>query len=80
MKYAFLIGILLISIGLVATFIAKIEFGELITQPEFALGLLYGGGTGLLLGGFLGWLYKKSHYKKHHSETGFAENPGQTSE
>lgn len=67
MKYAFTIGILLIAIGLVASFIAKIEFGELVTQPEFALGLLYGGGAGLLFGGFLGWLYKKKHDEQFHS-------------
>lgn len=67
MKYAFTIGVLLIAIGLVASFIAKIEFGELVTQPEFALGLLYGGGAGLLFGGFLGWLYKKKHYEEFHS-------------
>lgn len=67
MKYAFAIGLLLIAIGLVASFIAKIEFGELITEPEFSLGLLYGGGAGLLFGGFLGWLYKKKHNEEFHS-------------
>lgn len=61
MKYTSLIGILLIAIGLVSSFIGKVEFGNLITQPEFALGLLYGGGFGLLIGGFLGWLYKKPY-------------------
>jgi len=67
MKYAFTIGLLLIAIGLVASFIAKIEFGELVTQPEFSLGLLYGGGVGLLFGGFLGWLYKRKHDEEFHS-------------
>lgn len=69
MKYAFTIGILLIAIGLVASFIAKKEFGEMISNPEFALGLLYGCGSGLLFGGFLGWLYKKNHDEKYHSDT-----------
>lgn len=77
MKYAFTIGILLIAIGLVASFIAKIEFGELITQPEFSLGLLYGGGVGLLFGGFLGWLYKKKHNEQYHSKT-TSEKPADT--
>ncbi len=68
MKYSFIIGFLLIAIGLVASFIAKIEFGEIIKEPNFALGLLYGGGLGLLIGGFLGWLYKKDHDKKFHEK------------
>ncbi|MDD3773031.1 MAG: hypothetical protein RBT46_02695 [Weeksellaceae bacterium] len=69
MKYTSIIGILLIAIGLISSFIGKIEFGNLITEPEFALGLLYGGGFGLLSGGFLGWLYKKPYAKKQTEET-----------
>lgn len=64
MRYTTIIGILLIAIGLVASFVGKINFGELITEPEFALGLLYGGGLGVLIGGFLGWLYKKPYASK----------------
>lgn len=59
MKYTTIIGILLIAIGLVASFIGKIQFGDLFQEPEFALGLLYGGGAGFLLGGLIGWMYKK---------------------
>lgn len=59
MKYTTIIGILLIAIGLVAAFVAKTDFGDLITDSDFALGLLFGGGSGILIGGFLGWLYKK---------------------
>lgn len=60
MKYTTIIGTLLITIGLVASFVAKIDFLELIAQPNFALGLLYGGGIGMLIGGFIGWLYKRT--------------------
>lgn len=64
MRYTTIIGILLIAIGLVSSFIGKIEFGDLISEPDFALGLLYGGGLGLLIGGLLGWLYKKPYSKQ----------------
>ena len=64
MRYTTIIGILLIAIGLVASFVGKFVFGDLITEPEFALGLLYGGGLGVLIGGFLGWLYKKPYVSK----------------
>lgn len=64
MKYTTIIGILLVAIGLVASFVGKFVFGDLITEPEFALGLLYGSGLGLLIGGFLGWLYKKPYENK----------------
>lgn len=60
MKYTTIIGTLLITIGLVASFVAKVDFLELIAQPNFALGLLYGGGIGMLIGGFIGWLYKRT--------------------
>lgn len=63
MRYTTIIGILLIAIGLVSFFIGKIEFADLISEPDFALGLLYGGGLGLLIGGLLGWLYKKPYSK-----------------
>lgn len=64
MKYTTIIGILLIAIGLVASFVGKIDFGELIAEPEFSLGILYGGGVGILFGGFIGWLYKKPYAAK----------------
>jgi len=76
MKYTTIIGILLIAIGLVASFVGKIDFGELIAEPEFALGLLYGGGIGMLLGGFLGWLYKKPYVSKSDQKV----NPTESSE
>ena len=69
MRYTTIIGILLIAIGLVASFVGKFVFGDLITEPEFALGLLYGGGLGVLIGGFLGWLYKKPCVSKSSEKT-----------
>lgn len=60
MRYTTIIGSLLIAIGLVASFVAKIDFWDLIAQPNFALGMLYGGGLGMLIGGFIGWLYKRT--------------------
>lgn len=74
MKYASIIGILLIAIGLVAAFVGKIEFGDLITEPAFALGILYGGGLGLVIGGILGWLYKKP-YEKHDKKPSESKAP-----
>lgn len=78
MRYTTIIGILLIAIGLVASFVGKFVFGDLITEPEFALGLLYGGGLGVLIGGFLGWLYKKPYENKNSSKqtpTDSKQNP-----
>lgn len=59
MKYTTIIGILLIAIAIVATFVAKINVGDIFTEPEFVLGLLYGSGLGMLIGGIIGWMYKK---------------------
>ncbi len=67
MKYTTIIGILLIAIGLVASFVGKIDFGELIAEPSFSLGILFGGGIGILFGGFIGWLYKKPYSAKNTS-------------
>lgn len=61
MKYTTIIGALLIAIAIVSTYVGKIKFGDLLTEPEFVLGLLYGGGLGMLIGGIIGWLYKKSN-------------------
>lgn len=61
MRYTTIIGILLIAIGLVSSFIGKINFSDLVTEPDFALGLLYGGGIGILIGGIVGWMYKKPY-------------------
>lgn len=67
MKYTTIIGILLIGIGLVSSFMGKYDFTDFFGSRLFWLGALYAGGIGILLGGFLGWLYKRP--KKSHSET-----------
>lgn len=59
MKYTTIIGILLIAIAIVATFVGKINVGEIFKEPEFVLGILYGSGLGMLIGGIIGWMYKK---------------------
>lgn len=75
MRYTTIIGILLIAIGLVSSFIGKINISELLNEPEFALGLLFGGGFGVLIGGLLGWMYKRPYSdemknnKNHPSKT-----------
>jgi len=63
MKYTTIIGILLLAIASVSSFIGKIKLGEIISEPEFSLGIMYGAGLGLLIGGFIGWLYKKPNHK-----------------
>ncbi|MFA5619589.1 MAG: hypothetical protein WDA08_04695 [Weeksellaceae bacterium] len=60
MKYTTIIGIMLIAIGFVASFIGNIEFIDMFPRRMFWLGIIYGGGLGILVGGFLGWLYKKN--------------------
>ena len=77
MKYTTIIGILLIAIGIVASFVGKIEFGELFQEPEFLLGLLYGGGVGILFGGLIGWLYKKSGLPTNPSSNPHSGNQNQ---
>ncbi|MFA7688458.1 MAG: hypothetical protein WCY25_11390 [Moheibacter sp.] len=77
MKYTTTIGILLIAIGIVASFVGKIEFGELFQEPEFLLGLLYGGGVGILFGGLIGWLYKKDRLPKNPSSNAHSEKQNQ---
>lgn len=64
MKYTTIIGILLIALGVTAYFFGNSEIGELFGTKEFLIGLLFGSGIGMLLGGFLGWLYKKPHADK----------------
>lgn len=59
MKYTTIIGSLLIAIAIVASFVGKINFGDALKEPEFVLGLLYGSGLGMLIGGIIGWMYKK---------------------
>lgn len=60
MKYTTLIGMLLIGIGLVSSYMGKIDFTDMLKARFFYLGVFYGGGFGMLLGGLLGWLYKKN--------------------
>ena len=79
MRYTTIIGILLIAIGLVSSFIGKIEFGDLISEPDFALGLLYGGGLGVLIGGLLGWMYKKP-YSQQDNKTPIVETKKDSTE
>ena len=64
MKYTTIIGILLVALGVTAYFFGNSDFGELFGSKEFLIGLLFGSGIGMLLGGFLGWLYKKPYAEK----------------
>lgn len=68
MKYTTIIGLLLMALGVTAYFFGNSEIGELFGSKEFLIGLLFGGGTGMLLGGFLGWLYKKPYADKRKTE------------
>lgn len=61
MKYTTIIGLLLVALGVTAYFFGNSEIGELFGSKEFLIGLLFGAGIGMLLGGFLGWLYKKPY-------------------
>lgn len=75
MKYSFIIGFLLLAIGFVAAFVAKKELSFLISNAEFALGLLYGMGSGLIVGGFLGWLYKRNNKETETIQKPTESNP-----
>lgn len=63
MKYTTILGLLLVALGITAYFFGNADFGDLFGSKEFVIGLLLGSGIGLLLGGFLGWLYKKPYEK-----------------
>lgn len=64
MRYTTIIGLLLVALGVTAYFFGNSEIDELFGSKEFLIGLLFGSGIGLLLGGFLGWLYKKPYADK----------------
>lgn len=74
MKYTTIIGILLIALAVTAYFFGNSDFGELFGSKEFIIGLLFGGGVAMLLGGFLGWLYKKPYETKSEKPD---QNPSQ---
>lgn len=61
MKYSVILGILLIAIAIVAAYAARLNVREIIALEGFALGILFGGGLGLVIGGLLGRLYRKPY-------------------
>jgi NhaP-type Na+/H+ or K+/H+ antiporter len=61
MSYASIIGILLLTISYIIFRTTHTVFELMIKEYSFSIGIIGGIGLGLILGGFLGWIFK---YKK----------------
>ena len=64
MSYATIIGLLLLGISYIIFRTTHTAFQLMITEYTFFIGVIGGVGLGLILGGFLGWLYKYRKLKK----------------
>lgn len=64
MSYSSIIGILLLIMAYVMFNTTHSVFDVMVKELSFSIGLLGGVGFGLILGGFLGWLFKYRKLKK----------------
>lgn len=64
MSYASIIGVLLLVISYIIYRTTHSVFQLMITEYTFFIGVIGGVGLGLILGGFLGWLFKYRRLKK----------------
>ncbi|MBS7333601.1 MAG: hypothetical protein KIG88_08425 [Weeksellaceae bacterium] len=64
MSYSSIIGILLLIMAYVMFNTTHSVFDVMVKELSFSIGLLGGVGFGLILGGFLGWLFKYRKQKK----------------
>lgn len=68
MSYSTIIGILLLAISYMMYATTHTVFAEMIKEHIFAIGVVGGVGIGLIIGGFLGWLFKYRKLKKENLE------------
>lgn len=64
MSYASIIGVLLLVMSYMMYNTTHTVFAEMVKEYSFAIGTIGGIGIGLILGGFLGWLFKYRKLKK----------------
>lgn len=64
MSYATILGILLLAISYMMYNTTHSVFNLMIKEYSFVIGIVGGVGIGLILGGFLGWLFKFRKLKK----------------
>lgn len=58
MTYSTIIGLLLIGISLAMYSFLGLDYSRFFSDKEFLIGITGGAGIGMIIGGFLGWLYK----------------------
>lgn len=58
MTYSTIIGLLLIGISLAMYSFMGLDYTRFIADKEFVIGITGGAGVGMIIGGFLGWLFK----------------------
>ena len=58
MSYATILGILLLAISYMMYNTTHSVFTLMVKEYSFVIGIVGGVGIGLILGGFLGWLFK----------------------
>lgn len=64
MSYATILGILLLAISYMMYNTTHTVFELMVKEYSFVIGTVGGVGIGLILGGFLGWLFKYRKLKK----------------
>ena len=64
MSYASIIGILLLTISYIIFRTTHTVFELMIKEYSFSIGIIGGIGLGLILGGFLGWIFKHKKLAK----------------
>ena len=64
MSYASIIGLLLLIMAYVMFNTTHSVFSIMVKELSFSIGIIGGVGIGLILGGFLGWLFKYRKLKK----------------
>ena len=68
MSYSSIIGVLLLIIAYVMYNTTHSVFELMVKELSFTIGITGGIGLGLIIGGFLGWLFKYRKLKKENRE------------
>lgn len=64
MSYSTIIGVLLLAISYIIFRTTHTVLEVMIKEYSFSIGIIGGIGLGLILGGFLGWIFKYKKLKK----------------